>query len=248
MKKYFTVISILYVVCASAQNDRYSDFNNINWLQQVTTIHLNKKWALHGEYQWRRTDGLKYWQQSLVRIGLNRKLNDAVALQAGYAWSETFAYGDFPIAAMGTFPEHRFYQQLVLRQPAGRITMTHRFRTEQRWLGQVITTGGRREVGSWSFVHRFRYQLRAAYALSDRLEKQPYLVAADEIFIGAGKKVGVNIFDQNRLFLLAGYKFSNTFSLEAGYINQTLQQGKRVNNATIMQRNNGILLAGYLTF
>jgi len=45
---------------------------------------------------------------------------------------------------------------------------------------------------------------------------------------------------------LAGYKFNKLFSLEGGYFNQTLQQGRRTNEKTIMQRNNGWLLSSYL--
>jgi len=40
-----------------------------------------------------------------------------------------------------------------------------------------------------------------------------------------------------------GYKLNKTVSLEAGYFNQTLQQGRRINNQTIMQRNNGLVVS-----
>ena len=75
-----------------------------------------------------------------------------------------------------------------------------------------------------------------------------YAAVADEIFIGAGKNVGVNIFDQNRLFLLVGYKLNKNVNIESGYFNQTLQQGKRINNQTIMQRNNGLLVSCITNF
>jgi hypothetical protein len=70
-----------------------------------------------------------------------------------------------------------------------------------------------------------------------------YVAAADEIFIGAGKNVGMNIFDQNRLMFSAGVKLNKNISFEAGYINQTVMQGRMINNQTIVQRNNGITLA-----
>ncbi|MEI2739045.1 MAG: DUF2490 domain-containing protein [Chitinophagaceae bacterium] len=207
---------------------------------------MDKKWSLHLEYQWRREKGLKYWQQSLLRIGANYKLNDNVTAHLGYGWIETFPYGDFPIASAGTFPEHRIYEQITLRQPVKRWSFSHRFRTEQRWLGRVKSNSGRnREIESWSFLHRFRYQFRVLYPLASRSVKLPYVVAADEIFIGAGKNVGVNIFDQNRVFLLFGYQLNKTFSFETGYFNQTLQQGRRVNNSTIVQRNNGIVFSSF---
>lgn len=245
MKKLLIVLIILSTRDLIAQNDRVNDYNSIAWLQTFNTITLDKKWSLHLEYQWRRTDGLKYWQQSLLRIGANYKLHDNIILHAGYGWIETFPYGDYPIASAGTFPEHRLYEQISFRQPINIWTFLHRFRIEQRWLGKV-EPGTDRKIEEWNFVHRFRYQFRGQLALWSKNEKQLYGALADEIFIQAGTNVGVNIFDQNRFFLLMGYKFNKQFTLEGGYLNQTLQQGSRVNDKIIMQRNNGWVLTSLL--
>jgi len=94
------------------------------------------------------------------------------------------------------------------------------------------------------FLHRFRYHFKIQYSITPKF----YIVAADEIFIGAGKNVGVNIFDQNRIFLLAGFKINKNVSVEGGYFNQTLQQGRRINNNSIIQRNNGVVLSSFLQF
>lgn len=247
MKKLLLLLLVCYSALLPAQNDRVNDYNYINWVQSFNTIGLNKKWSLHAEYQWRRDQGLKNWQQSLLRLGINYKLNEQVTAHLGYGWIETFAYGEYPIAANGTFPEHRIYEQLTLRQPLNKWTFTHRFRVEQRWLGRrVPNTGTDRQIEGWTFLHRFRYQFRLQRPLWSKADDQLYLAAADELFIGAGKNLGINIFDQNRIFLLAGYKFSPRFSLEAGYMNQTLQQGRRVNGQTIMQRNNGWVFSSFI--
>ena len=132
---------------------------------------------------------------------------------------------------------------MTLRQPLNKFLLTHRFRVEQRWLGRV-KAGTDREIEEWLFLHRFRYQFRTQYSLN----KKMYAAVADEIFIGAGKNVGVNIFDQNRLFLLVGYKLNKNVNIESGYFNQTLQQGRRINNQTIMQRNNGLLVSCITNF
>lgn len=243
MKRFFFIPVLFVGFLAFAQNDRVSDYNNTNWVQLFGTINLDKKWSLHTEYQWRRTEGLKNWQQSLLRIGVNRKLNENVTAHLGYGWIETFPYGDVPIASAGTFPEHRIYEQISFKQPLKKWTFTHRFRIEQRWLGRV-KPGTDREIEAWTFLNRFRYQFKTQYNVTSKF----YLAAADEIFIGAGKNVGVNIFDQNRVFLLAGFKLNKNISLEGGYFNQTLQQGRRVNNNTIMQRNNGVVVSSFFQF
>ena len=245
MKKLFLIPVLLLTINLSAQNDRVNDFNYLNWVQTFNTISLNKKWSLHIEYQWRRDEGLKNWQQSLVRIGANYKLNDNITAHLGYGWIETFPYGDYPIASAGTFPEHRIYEQFSFRQPVNKWTFTHRFRIEQRWLGRV-KSGTDREIEDWVFLHRFRYQFRMQYPLWVKNDKQLYTAAADEIFIGAGKNLGVNIFDQNRILFLLGYRFNKNISIEAGYFNQTLQQGRRINDKTIIQRNNGWMIGSFL--
>ncbi|HJS54947.1 MAG TPA: DUF2490 domain-containing protein [Chitinophagaceae bacterium] len=219
-----------------------NDYNYLNWVQSFNTISLNRKWSLHAEYQWRRVDGLKYWQQSLLRAGANYTLNENISLHGGYAWVKTFPYGEYPAA--GAFPEHRLYEQVSFRHPLNKWTFHHRFRIEQRWLGKIKP--GTDQVEDWVFVHRFRYQFRTQYAFWTKIEKQLYGVAADEIFIGAGKNLGTNIFDQNRIFLLTGFKFNKKFSLETGYFNQTLQQGRRIDDKTIIQRNNGWLVSSIL--
>jgi Protein of unknown function (DUF2490) len=249
MKTVILAILTLLSLYGNAQNDRINDFNNTNWLQTFHTISLNKKWSLHAEYQWRREKGLKFWQQGLLRIGANYKVTDNVIAHAGYAWAETFPYGDYPIANNGTFPEHRLYEQLTLRQPSGTVLFTHRFRVEHRWLGRVKAgTVGDREIEDWFFLHRFRYQFRTQYPFWTKGDKQFYGAAADEIFIGAGKNLGTNIFDQNRIFLLLGLKLNKKVSVEAGYFNQTLQQGRRINNNTIMQRNNGLVVSSFFNW
>ena len=248
MKRIFIPLFIVFCNNSNAQNDRLNDYNNTNWLQTFNTVKLNNKWSLHLEYQWRRTNGLKYWQQSLLRIGANYKLNENITAHTGYAWVETFPYGDYPIANNGTFPEHRLYEQITFRQPVNKWTFSHRFRIEQRWLGKLkASTGSGREIESWTFLQRFRYQFRVQYPLWKKTDKQLYAVAADELFIGAGKNLGINIFDQNRIFLLVGFKVNKNLSLEGGYFNQTLQQGRRVNNNSIIQRNNGVVLSSHLT-
>lgn len=245
MRKFFLVALLTVSLEGKAQNDRVNDFNYLNWLQTFHTVSLGKKWSLHLEYQWRRTDGLKLWQQSLLRTGVNYKLQENVVAHLGYGWIETFPYGDYPLASAGTFPEHRIYEQLTLRQPFRKWTITHRFRIEQRWLGKV-KAGTDREIEDWTFLHRFRYFLRTQYPFRKKGERMFYAVAADELFIGAGKNLGINIFDQNRIFLQLGYAFSKKISLEAGYFNQTLQQGRRVNEKTIIQRNNGLVIASFV--
>jgi hypothetical protein len=246
MKKIFLAGGLLMTLHSSAQNDRYIDNNTIAWGQLFTTVNVAAKWDALLEGQWRRTEGLRDPQQNLYRGAVQYRLSDAVSVAAGYGYIETFAYGDYPIAANGTFPEHRVFEQVVLKQSLSKLAVAHRFRVEQRWLGQRAPVEERR-IDNWTYLNRFRYQLRLQHPLVAAGNTTFYGGAADEIFIGAGKNVGANIFDQNRLHLFLGAKLSNSLALEGGYINQTVMQGKRVAGQTIMQHNNGVVLSTILT-
>jgi len=73
-------------------------------------------------------------------------------------------------------------------------------------------------------------------------DKTPYLAVYDEVFIGFGKNVNANVFDQNRIGVLLGYRFSKNFRLEGGYLNQTLQYGRLINGKNGFQHNNGLII------
>ena len=76
-------------------------------------------------------------------------------------------------------------------------------------------------------------------------DKTAYLAIYDEVFIGFGKNVNENIFDQNRVGILIGYRFSPSIRIEGGYLNQILQLGREVNNRNVFQQNNGLILNAY---
>ena len=238
----FSVALILYVVPSFSQEQRITDNNSIGWLVYTGTFKIKSKIAIHTEYQWRRVHGIKNWQQGLFRTGINYALRKEVNLNAGYAFAQTFPYGDYP--GIASFPEHRIYEQVVLKNPIGKTDISHRFTLEQRFLrmpsmqnGQIIT--------DWRYMNRMRYRLRAEIPIN----KKAWSIAfQDEVFIGWGKNIGANVFDQNRLAVLLAHKVNQTIKIEAGYLNQILQQGKRINGNPVYQYNNGFMLAAHLSF
>jgi hypothetical protein len=74
-------------------------------------------------------------------------------------------------------------------------------------------------------------------------DKTAYLAIYDEVFVGFGENINENIFDQNRVGILLGYRFSPSIRIEAGYLNQTLQLGREVNNRNVFQHNNGLIVS-----
>lgn len=246
----FIIIQVFSFCSAFAQNTRLKDNNTIGWYNYFGTFKLNKKISLHTEYQWRRDELIKEKQQNLLRLGINYQLNNKVQLRAGYANIETFAYGDIPINSFGKdFTEHRLFQMATLTDKISSFDISHRFMLEQRWLGRYSNTNLTKE-DEFVFTNRLRYMFRVQVPLKGKIieNKTPYLALYDEIFLGFGKNTNENVFDQNRVGIMLGYKFSPTVRLEGGYINQTVQLGREVENRNVFQYNNGIVINTIFNF
>jgi hypothetical protein len=196
-----------------------SDSNSNLWLNYVGDHPLgNDPWGLHLEAQVRRADYGENWQQLLLRPGINYTFSPALTLSAGYAWVETYPYGDIPVAA--DFPEHRLWEQAVVSHKAFGLDWTHRFRLEQRRIGEVNAATG--DVANWRYENRIRYMLRTTIPLSD--DKKWYLALWDEVFFNFGSNVSMNYLDQNRAFIGLGRQLSDTTRLEIGFMEQTIQR------------------------
>lgn len=251
MKKILlTGLLSLFTVLSFAQNTRITDRNTIGWLAYTGTIRLDQKWSLHTELQFRRDRLISDPQQNLIRTGINYSLNNRLSLRAGYALAETYNYGDIPLNAFGKrFTEHRIYQMAVLNDKSGIVEFSHRFMLEQRWIGRYTNATLTKE-DEFVYWNRMRYMFRTNIPLTGRsiADKTPYLSVYDEILIGFGKNVNENIFDQNRLAILLGYRISAKARIEGGYLNQIAQLSREVNGRNVFQDNKGILLSTILNF
>ncbi len=242
-KAVIFVIILLAGVYSFSQSSRLSERNSIGWFTTIISPAISKKVSLHLEYQWRRVNFLKHWQQSLLRTGVTYKVNQQIALQAGYAWAPTFPYGTYTLSAVPkVFPEHRIYEQVVLSSTIGKSTLSNRLRLEQRWLGRFASIDS--DKPAFIFLNRFRYMPRLDLPLSEKW----YVAAYDEILIGFGENVGENVFDQNRISSMVGYKASPKFRIEAGFINQTLQLAREIENKNVFQYNSGLIMNSYFNF
>jgi hypothetical protein len=98
------------------------------------------------------------------------------------------------------------------------------------------------------YTNRVRYMVRLLLPFKGKelKDKTGYIAAYDEIMIAFGKNVNANVFDQNRIGAIVGYRFNKAFRLEGGYIQQTLQFGRLVNNKNVFQTNSGIIVNAIL--
>ncbi len=199
------------------------------WLMYFGNHKLSEKFSLHTEYQFRRTDFVQNWQQSLARIGLDYHFNSQHSVTAGYGWIVSYPYGDQPIAV--ETQEHRIWQQFITQSNAGRFYFHHRYRLEQRFIENAsLNNAHEKVVDGYKFRQRARYRFMVSVPLNRaKMEDNTlFLAAYDELFLGFGKGIQANILDQNRLYFALGWRFNKHSNIQVGYMNQIIPKGDGV--------------------
>lgn len=240
---FFLLCVLFSFSICNAQQKRLKDYNSIGWYNIFTTTQLNSKWGIHAEFQFRRDEFIKNGQQNLFRTGINFQPDKSILFRLGYANIETFSYGDYPINALGKqFTEHRIFEMVSFQNKFHAADLTHRFILEQRFNGKYSSADLTKE-DEYVFLNRLRYMCRVQIPIGSTKSqvKMPYLAFYDEVFIGFGKNVGENIFDQNRIGVLLGYKLNETAKIELGYLNQIVQLSREIDNKNVFQYNSGLL-------
>ncbi len=238
MKNTIIALLLLSSATAFAQSPRQLGNNTNTWLMYFGSHKFSPKWGVHLEAQLRRADGVANSQQLLLRTGLNYHFTPAAFATVGYCFVATHPYGEFP--ANSSFPEHRIWEQIQLKQAVGKIEVVTRFRLEQRFVNTpILSRSGGFSPGPSVYTDRFRGLTRVSIPLKGKsiVDKSWYLTAYDELFVSFGKNVALNIFDQNRVYLAIGYRLPKAGRLELGYMNQLIvkSDGLRVeNNHTLM--------------
>lgn len=169
--------------------------------------------GIQGDYQVRFWNFGNDLEQVLIRNGLTYSPKDAgVTFTLGYASITTGTPGE----STNTVHENRIYQEALFSQRlGGRFLLTHRFRSEQRWLeGQDFRT-------------RYRYNVFVNIPLNatDFGKGVVYLALYNEIFINGQTDIGdgreVEYFDRNRTYLGVGFGLRDNLRIQLGAMNQT---------------------------
>lgn len=252
MHNYFAKFAFLNVFLLifsqKTEAQRVTDNNLIGWYSSYNTINIDKGFSIWLEYSWRRENVITEWQQSLARGGLQYTFKNNITATVLYAHITTYPYGNYP-AGPYTIPENRITEQVSWSENKGLLSFSHRVRLEQRWLGKINQKAPEKDVTGWAYMNRLRYMGRVAVPLNKKSITHRTLYAAvfDEIFIGFGKNVGQNVFDQNRVCVTLGYQFNKMLRLEAGYLNQIVQHGGALTATPVFQYNNGPVVNLFFT-
>lgn len=235
---YLAIIILSNIIQANAQSIRQISRNTNAWFMYVGSHKFTDKWGLHLEAQLRRSDIILEAQQLLLRGGLNYHVNSQITITSGYCFVETYPYGKLPVKSK--YPENRIWEQLQFKNQLGSIEWISRYRLEQRFLHLPHqTVNGYEANDTVTKSNRARIMNRFSIPFKGKLieEKSIYLSAYDEVMINFGKQVGLNLFDQNRLYLAIGYRLSKIGRLEVGYLNQTIvkSDGKTIETNNTLQ-------------
>lgn len=252
MKKLIPVLFLLNFITLSSysQNTRIKDENSIGWYNLNVGFKLDDKWSIATELHWRRDNIISDPQQTMLKVAINRLIVPGVNVRVGYTIAETYNFGDIPLNNFGKqFTEHRAYEMVTLNNKFGIVESNHRFMLEQRWVGRYSDIS-LDKADEHVYTNRLRYMYRMQVPLKGKaiVDKTPYAAVYDEVFIGFGKNVNENVFDQNRFGLVLGYRFSPKVRLEGGFISQIAQLGREVDSRNVFQYNSGIVISTSLNF
>jgi hypothetical protein len=228
----FTFLLSLFVLNSFSQNIT----QNSGWLMFLNGTKFNDKWGMHLDLQLRTANEWDGIRNVLFRPGVTYFINKNSNATAGYLFTNTYLKQDG--AANNTLTEHRIWEQYIYTHRIKPVYAQHRFRLEQRFME---TAGG--DV----FSQRFRYFFRAIFPVLSAKESfaaGPFVALQNELFFNVQNKDQLNgkLFDQNRAYGAGGYRFSKSFDIEVGYLNQYLEG--RSNNTT----NHAVQLAFYTRF
>ena len=231
IRVWLSLIILLISGCAIAQTTFHG------WLASINTFKINGKFSLHLDLQSRSGHQLNHLNTFIFRPGINWHFRKNMAATVGYGYvSNRRTLGN----VSGYAPEHRIWEQLIINHNLAFVPVQHRFRLEQRFIGNHRLVNNEFSINGNRFANRLRYFNRSIIPFngSKPFTRGMFGVLQNEIFLNLGNKSGVNgkFFDQNRLYLAMGYRFSSKFDIDAGYLNQYISGANNtISNGHILQ-------------
>ncbi len=181
---------------------------NLLWAGYYNTVQINNHLSIVSDAQVRTRDWVNQWSQILVRSGLSYSFNNNFAITGGMAFFKNAQYLDKQLFFKN---EWRPWQEFSYQIKYIKTNLTHRLRTEQRFLQQVLNN---KLTGRYEYVFRLRYRLDWQLPLNENLK------------FGLGNETLVNpcyfknngFFDQNRTFAGISFTVSPSTSLQVQYL------------------------------
>ena len=193
---------------------------NTAWLFVTHKQKLNKKFDVLTDFQIRSSDHIDYLTTLLLRAALNYTINTKNSVAVGYAYK-----GDWVKKTPEKVYrfENRIYQQYQYETKINTIEVTLRGRLEERFLKEnnTLFTMRARSFGS----------IQVPLITNDDFSTVLFAGIQDELFFTIVNMENVNnsIFDQNRVYISLGYRFSKHIDTTLDY--GLWSQRENINNS-----------------
>lgn len=234
MKRILTAAAFIASIFISAQSKNIFT-RNMSWGIVQSDFEFNKHWsaALDMQFRYEYTDGDIF--QWLIR--------PSVAYKTSAGWQFIAGYGRFALYpnpnGLPARPEQRAWQEVARKWTIGEHhSLTPKIRFEQRFIKGYALDG----LADHYDHNSERLRLRLDYKYLFHKDAHLFLLAGEEYMIQRLDD-GFTVFDQNRAWVGAGYKFNPHFTLQASYL--FLHQRR---NATTADQFHVIRLAAVFAF
>ncbi|MDH5475253.1 MAG: DUF2490 domain-containing protein, partial [Cyclobacteriaceae bacterium] len=213
------IISLLFVSNLVAAQTKHIAHNNDLWSTIYGNLKINEKWGTDLELHFRTANMGSDKQQILVRPSIYYMLNKNLSFNIGYTHIETYPYGEQAIAFQT--PENNIWAQILLKQNISKINISHRYRYESRWIGNIALLNGIEYLEKYTHRNRFRYRL----SLSRTIKTSKFSIKIfNELFINFDDEIVKNPLDQYWFFAGINYKINKIFGAGIGYMWQVINK------------------------
>lgn len=209
----FAVLAGCYLLISPAFGQKEVITSNQIWIQSYQEGRISSKWTalLDGGFRWK--NGFDNRLAYIVRGGVGYSLLPNLRIGGGFAFLGV--YGEKQIIRY----EYRPYQEILMKGQLGKLSLSHRFRLEERIFKDKVF-----DFATADFNFRIRYAIMLGVPLANLSSKDPnrklILNLGDEIFLNAGKQITHNTFDQNRLIISPTLQWNKSVSFSFTYNSQ----------------------------
>lgn len=213
IRLWIAVLCLSFCCSRAMAQTKNKEFRQQTWTAYFNQTRLSDKWGLWADVHFRFTeDFTNRLGLSIFRIAPVYYVTDNTRLSSGYAYITTHNVEPIP-----DLPEHRLWQQVQWFDKRKGFSMVQYFRVEERFRRTLVSGV---VSDDYTFSWRFRYNIALTIPLTRKTiePKTPFLFLNDELHISAGKNIGNNYLDQNRLFGGLGYQFTSQLNAQIGYL------------------------------
>ncbi len=230
MPKVITSLLALFWLMTPRMSVAQEVFGDPDFWTQLTVHHtFDKPWDVGAEFHWRMNNWVQK-QQLLLRPYVGYKLNSTFHFSAGYTYVLTYPYDKYPLPK--ATPEQNGWEQISLQHGTERMSFTHRYRLEQRYIA-TLNPDSTVSFDHHQFTQRFRYRLTVGIPLAEKWK----LVFFDELMVHLDRGLHLITFDRNWIHLGAQYDICPQMHIQLAYLFQYIQR-----TTELYERHHGIQL------